>query len=197
MRLEDGRVVRLDRHLARMGGSARAFGCAWDEARVRTAVETARAGHPARCWRLRLVVDRHGEPDVTCTRHDTTQGTPWRVALASSPIDDRDPFLFHKTTNRAMYDAARAARPDADEVLLWNQRGEITEATIANVVAELDGVRVTPPVSSGLLPGVCRAELLEAGLLRERVLTKDDFVRASRIWLINSLRGWIPATLVP
>ena len=83
-----------------------------------------------------------------------------------------------------------------DEVLLWNERGEVTEATIASLVAEIDGERVTPPVASGLLPGTLRAELLEAGALGERVLLKDDVRRAARLWLINSLRGWIDAALV-
>ena len=81
-------------------------------------------------------------------------------------------------------------------MLLWNERGEITESTIANVVAELDGVGVTPPVECGLLPGVFRAALLEAGELQERVITKADLALASRLWLINSLREWMPASLV-
>ncbi len=79
---------------------------------------------------------------------------------------------------------------------MWNQRGEVTESTVANLVAEIDGIRVTPPVTCGLLAGTYRAELLETGALRERVLTKDDLARSSRIWLINSLRGWIEASLV-
>ena len=127
----------------------------------------------------------------------TDIGRPWRVTLAESPIDDRDPFLFNKTTNRAAYDAARRSRPDVDDVLLWNQRGEVTESTIANVVADMEGVRITPPVMCGLLAGTYRAELLEAGVLRERVVTKNDMAHARRIWLINSLRGWIEVDLVP
>lgn len=196
IRLEDGRIDRLDRHLARMADSATYFDYAWDGPQVRRALETARAQHASGGWRLRLVVDPHGVPTVTCTALEAADPRRWRVALAESPIDDRSPFLFNKTTNRALYEAARAARPDVDEVVLWNQRGEVTESTMANVVAELDGVRVTPPVASGLLAGAYRAELLEAGAVREGVITKDDLGRASRLWLINSLRGWIPAELV-
>jgi para-aminobenzoate synthetase/4-amino-4-deoxychorismate lyase len=107
-----------------------------------------------------------------------------------------DWLLRHKTTNREVYNRARAARPDTDDVLLVNERGEITESTIANVVAEIDGVRVTPPVACGLLPGVFRAALLESGEVRERVLSRSDLAVAPRLWLINSLREWIPATLV-
>jgi para-aminobenzoate synthetase/4-amino-4-deoxychorismate lyase len=64
------------------------------------------------------------------------------------------------------------------------------------VVAEIDGVRYTPPLSSGLLGGTFRAEQLEAGTIRERVLTKADVASASRLWLINSVRRWVDVTLV-
>lgn len=196
MRLEDGRVARLDRHLARMSASAAHFGFAWDEALARTAVEDARLSHQTGCWRLRLLVDREGIAATTCTAHERRESRVWRVALATSSVDATDPFLFHKTTNRACYEMARQTRSDVDDVVLWNHRGEVTESTIANVVAEIDGIRVTPPIVCGLLPGVYRAELLESGELRERVITKDDLARAPRLWLINSLRGWIDVQLV-
>ena len=109
--------------------------------------------------------------------------------FARDPIDARDPFILHKTTRRLVYEDAKRPRPDLDDVLLWNTRGEVTESTIGNVVAEIDGVRYTPPVSSGLLGGTFRAEQLDAGTIHERVLTKDDVASASRLWLINSVRG--------
>jgi para-aminobenzoate synthetase/4-amino-4-deoxychorismate lyase len=94
-----------------------------------------------------------------------------------------------------VYETARRSHPDVDDVLLWNTRGEVTESTIGNVVAEIDGVRYTPPVSCGLLAGTFRAEQLEAGTIQERVLTKADVAAASRLWLINSVREWIEAEL--
>jgi para-aminobenzoate synthetase/4-amino-4-deoxychorismate lyase len=46
-----------------------------------------------------------------------------------------------------------------------------------------------------LLAGVFRNVLLQRGTLAERVLRREDLARASEIWLINSVRGWIPVTL--
>jgi hypothetical protein len=90
----------------------------------------------------------------------------------------------------------RARRDDADDVCLWNENGEVTESTIANIVVELSGgVRVTPPVDCGLLAGTFRAELLERGENR-RVVRVEELSSASRIWLINSVQGWRPASLV-
>ncbi len=196
MRLQEGQVVRLERHLARMAGAAGFFGFRWDEAAIREAVAAAGRARPGGCWRMRLLVSMDGSPSVECTLHTPGEPRIWHVAFADVPVDPADPFLRHKTTHRGTYEVARRGRPDVDDVLLWNGREEVTEATIANIVAEIDGVRVTPPVGCGLLPGVLRAELLDAGTIRERVLTKADVARAPRLWLINSVREWIDAVLV-
>jgi para-aminobenzoate synthetase/4-amino-4-deoxychorismate lyase len=119
------------------------------------------------------------------------------VAFSAEPVDRRDPALFHKTTRRAPYDRRRARRPEAFDVLLVNREGEVTEGTFTNVVVEVDGDRFTPPLDSGLLPGVFRAGLLARGEVRERRLVPADLSRARRLWVVNALRGWIEARLVP
>ncbi len=95
-----------------------------------------------------------------------------------------------------LYEAARASRPDCDEVILWNERGELTEAITANVVLDVDGEWVTPPVTSGLLAGTFRNWLLAAGQIREHILTPADLRAARRIALINSVRKWQAGVLV-
>jgi para-aminobenzoate synthetase/4-amino-4-deoxychorismate lyase len=80
-------------------------------------------------------------------------------------------------------------------VLLWNEDRELTEFTIGNVVVELDGVRLTPPRDCGLLAGAMRHELLAAGAIVERVVHVDDLQRATRIWLINSVREQVEVRL--
>jgi para-aminobenzoate synthetase/4-amino-4-deoxychorismate lyase len=110
------------------------------------------------------------------------------------PVDPADVLLYHKTTARHVYDRARLS--GVDDVILWNPQGQVTEATIFNLVVELDGVLVTPPVACGLLGGTFRAELLHRGEIREAVVTVDDLRRASRLWLINSVQEWRRGTLV-
>ena len=75
-------------------------------------------------------------------------------------------------------------------MLHYNQRGELTEFSIGNLVAELDGELVTPPVECGLLPGTFRAHLLEQGQIREQILRLEDLPRCTRLFRINSVRGW-------
>ncbi|MEM7094891.1 MAG: aminotransferase class IV [Actinomycetota bacterium] len=133
------------------------------------------------------------------SRHRADGARRW-LGLAPSDRHDarrqrRRAPLYFKTTARDRYDAAKARFPHAPDVILWNERGEVTETTIGNLVLELDGEWLTPTTSSGLLPGTFRAELLEQETIRERVITLDELARARRIWMINSVRGWVPATL--
>jgi len=195
MRLEDGRVERLERHLARMAAAARDFNYEWNEPAVALAVDSLAGEHPDGCWRMRLLLAADGSPTIECTPH-VHEERIWRVDFALEPVDPLNPFILHKTTHRVVYETARRSRREVDDVLLWNRRGEVTESTIANVVAEIDGLRYTPPLRCGLLAGTFRAELLEAGTIYEHVLTKPDVASAPRLWLINSVRGWVDVQFV-
>jgi para-aminobenzoate synthetase/4-amino-4-deoxychorismate lyase len=112
------------------------------------------------------------------------------------PVSSASPYLFHKTTQRHVYEERSARHSHADDALLVNERGEVTETTRANVAALIDGAWWTPPLESGLLPGVERSRLLELGQLRERVLTIADLERAEGVAIMNSLRGWQAAVVV-
>jgi para-aminobenzoate synthetase/4-amino-4-deoxychorismate lyase len=118
---------------------------------------------------------------------------PLRVRIAREPIDAGEVFLFHKTTNRRLYNQARL--PDCDDTILWNRQGEVTEATMANVVIDRQGTLVTPPVECGLLAGTFRAELLARGEVREAIVPVDELRAAGRIWLVNSVHEWRGAVL--
>jgi para-aminobenzoate synthetase/4-amino-4-deoxychorismate lyase len=196
LRGEHGMVLRLEAHLDRLGASAAYFG--WDAVHIRRAASTALDAIAETCvapTRIRLTVARDGATNVTLLPAPAPFAEPPSVELAHSPVDGTDPFLCHKTTHRHVYDAHRAAHPDAFDVLLYNQRDELTESTIGNIVLELDGVRVTPPRSAGLLAGVLRNELLATGDIIERVLHRADVERATRVWIINALRGWVEVSL--
>ncbi len=185
----------LDDHLDRLKATARYFDYPVDEARVRRELAAVAAAAPEGTHKVRLLVDRGGPVTVEAEAILHRQA-PARVTLALAAVDSSDPFLYHKTTNRTVHEAALSAHPGFDDVILMNERGELTEATRANLVLEVDGSLVTPPVSSGLLPGVLRGRLIDEGRLTERLLTVEDLNGAARIHLINAVRGWREATLV-
>jgi para-aminobenzoate synthetase/4-amino-4-deoxychorismate lyase len=194
VRVESGVWQHLARHLHRMEASARYFGFRWDRPRVETAVAAAPAIPGIARGRIRLLPS--GEVAIE-TLPLSALPEPRRVALARTPVDPNDVFACHKTTRRDVYTAAQLSRPDVDDVILWNTRGEITESTIANVIVEIDGVRWTPPRTCGLLAGIGREVLLESGAARERTITTSELKTAARLSLVSALRGEVPATLVP
>ena len=203
LRLHDGEYDWLESHLARLQGSASALGFVADMVAVRAALAAHAALHRDETRRVRLLLARDGAVEVSSGSLTAQAAPAWLapasseasgampVVLASSPVDRHERTLQHKTTRRSIYDLHRQQHPQAFDVLLWNQHGELTEFTYGNVVLELDGVMVTPPCSSGLLPGVLRTELLARGALVERVLKRADLPLADRIWFINSVRGWV------
>ena len=177
-------------HLRRLADSGEYFGYPVDRAEMEQQLDALAAGL-AEPSKVRLLVGPDGAVQVEA--RPLAEGAlpqPLRVGLARAPVASGDVWLYHKTTRRDAYAAARASRPDCDEVILWNERGELTEATTSNVVLEVDGGLWTPPISAGLLAGTLRARLLAEGAIAERTLTPDDLARAGRVWLINSVRGW-------
>ncbi len=191
LRLEQGEYFLLERHLARLSDSAQYLGFPFNAGSCRARLTQLAARHPTDCWRVRLSLDAAGAIDCNATLFPVQASQRASFALAATPIPRNALWLYHKTTQRTAYDQALAARPSVFDVLLWNEDGELTEFTRGNLIIELDGRRYTPPQHCGLLDGTLRREMLEQGSLHERVLTRADLARASRICFINSLRGEI------
>ncbi|WP_139488234.1 aminodeoxychorismate synthase component I [Brevibacillus dissolubilis] len=195
IRLEDGAYTLLEHHLERLAQSADYFGISFDRQAVLDALAEHAGQVPRGLYRVRLLLTQSGEIQVESYPFQPMPDTVQKVALATEPINSNSRFLYHKTTNRSLYEKARGSRTDIMDVLLINEKGELTEFTIGNLVVELDGVNYTPPIESGLLPGTFRAELLAQDQIHERKLTVKDLEQASRIWLINSLREWVPVSV--
>jgi branched-subunit amino acid aminotransferase/4-amino-4-deoxychorismate lyase len=185
---------RLEGHLGRLGESASYFGLSTVDA-AEGALRDLATGLRAPT-RVRLLVDSLGRVRLESGPLGPPPGSV-RVGRAANPVDLGNPWLRHKTTRRDVYDEATRGRPDCDDVLLFNARGEVTESTIANVAVEgPNGPLVTPPLECGLLPGVERAALLAEGRLREGVIRLIDLTPGQRLWLLNSVRGLYEATFV-
>ncbi|MCM3904022.1 MAG: aminodeoxychorismate synthase component I [Pyrinomonadaceae bacterium] len=194
--LENGELFLLNRHLDRLKASARYFNFHFPEEQVLCKLERAVASCASDSWKIRLLLSKAGEIEIDAVQLPSASRGVLRVALAARPVDSNDKFLFHKTTNRVVYDQAMAQRPECDDVILWNERGEVAESSVANIVVKVDGELFTPPQNSGLLAGTFREELLAEGKIRERVIYKEHLRQASSFFLINSVRKWMAAVLV-
>lgn len=188
----EGGFHLLPRHLARLAASSRYFGFVCQESRVRRALDAAVAGK-VEPQRVRLTLGERGDVEVTTAAFSATPpGSVWRYAFADTAVDSDDWRVRHKTTAREFYDQALASAPRCDEVVFINQRGEVTEGSRSNIFVERDGVWLTPPLSSGLLDGCLRREMIENGPQRviERVLYPAD-LKAGTVWFGNALRGLV------
>lgn len=179
----------LDRHLQRLNESALYLGWPFNMEELRHSLEKLNSSLESHAAPLRIRFVLNARGDCSHSSHPLTPlPSHYRVSLATEPVDSSDRRLYHKTTDRSIYDTAKAKDGAVDDVLLWNERNELTESRIANLVVSIGGVLYTPPVTSGLLPGCYRAELLEQRALNERVLYAHDLIQADALYLINSLR---------
>ena len=190
----DGATLpRLGLHMARLAASAARLGWPCDPLQAETALRDAAPAAPAR---MRLTLDAMGYHEVQ-TAPMPPPARLWRVTLATERLDPADPWLTLKSTRRAAYDRARAALPPGiDEAILGNQRGEVCDGSITTVFFDAGRGLCTPPLTSGLLPGVLRAEMLGLGQCREAPLEVENLADV-RLWVGNSLRGLIPAVWSP
>jgi para-aminobenzoate synthetase/4-amino-4-deoxychorismate lyase len=164
---------------------------------VQAALSSAVAGRSGERLRVRLLLAEDGSVTVTVAEQPVqAPGSVMRYVISDTRLDSTNAFLFHKTTRRELYDREwqhYAEALKADEVLYLNERGELAEGSRTNVFVERGGKLLTPPLSSGLLPGVLRRELLLNGKAEEAVLTVEDLARADGVYVGNSVRGLVKA----
>ena len=188
-------VWLLDRHLDRIIESAWYFDIPVDRAALEAAIVEVSAPLDEAAM-IRLLLGRTGEATTEVVAMPLGGGKV-RLTIDDRPLDRSDPLLYHKTTSRSVYEEALVRHPVADDVVLWNQLGEVTETTIGNLAMRIGGEWFTPPVSSGCLPGTYRAELIETGVVSERVVMLEDLRRrAEAVARFNSVRGWEEAELI-
>ena len=196
--LVDGVYRHQAEHLARMAEAAQHFGYPWQPAAVHACLQSLAAQHGRGPWRVRLLLDRFGQPRAEAFALQPT-ATPVRLQLAPRPLAEaHGEWVRFKTTRRAHY-AAFAPAPGSGifDTVLFNAEGEITESTFGNLAMQMDDGRwLTPPLACGLLPGVGRAVALREGRVQEGVVRVQDLHRVRRWAFINSLRGWLDAELV-
>jgi para-aminobenzoate synthetase/4-amino-4-deoxychorismate lyase len=187
---------QLEDHLVRMKESAEYFDFCFDESAIRRALQDHTLALPSVPQRIRMTLAQDGA--LRIEHRDYVEERFGRVRISSHTVSSSDRFLFHKTTNRRLFDEESAAAREAgfDDALFFNERGELTEGAIHNVFVVKYGIWQTPPVSCGLLRGTRRAQVLrDRPHASEAILTMEDLVQADEIYLCNSIRGVYPVAI--
>jgi para-aminobenzoate synthetase / 4-amino-4-deoxychorismate lyase len=178
----------LDLHLQRLQDSATYFDFVLNVDKLRSKLQAEVCQFNGEAHKVRVLLGRAGglRLEYSPLNAHAAAGS-LRIRLAEQGMDSHNVFLFHKTNRREMYPTIP---PGVDELLLFNERGELTEFVNGNFVAEMDGALWTPPLMCGLLPGTMRAHALVQGKVTEKVLARADLDRCTRLFFINSVRGW-------
>jgi para-aminobenzoate synthetase/4-amino-4-deoxychorismate lyase len=187
LRLDSGGYARLERHLERLADSAAYFGFNFDRIEAVRLLEKL-VPPSEEPLRVKLMLSSSGCLTIT-SGPIVAEPSPLVVGLASTRFDPANRLLYHKTSCRDLYGAEKEKRPDCSELLFLNSRGELAEGSYNNIVLRLAGRLVTPPMESGLLPGVMRAELIAQGEVVEQTVYPQDLLAADEILLVNSRRG--------
>ncbi|MBL0224069.1 MAG: aminodeoxychorismate synthase component I [Geobacteraceae bacterium] len=191
LRFDRRGYLLLDRHLQRLAGSADYFGFCLDTDVLRSRLHDLGQGlSGVHKVRLLLAADGGITLESQALLPAVKAESPAIIAISPQQVSSSDPFLYHKTTRRSLYDEQLRAHPGCYDIIFLNERNEVTEGSYTTIVISLNGELLTPALDCGLLPGVLREELLEVGAISEAVLTLDDLKAAETIWLINSVRGW-------
>jgi para-aminobenzoate synthetase/4-amino-4-deoxychorismate lyase len=192
MRAQGGTAPLLRRHLERLNRSAAHFGFVCDLKEIQATIEKA-ARQTASPACLRLVLERNGA--ATIEVRPIPARNPHQLRIAPFRVNSSDPLLYHKTTERGLYERARSGMNEDTDAILVNERLEVTETTIANIALFRRGRWMTPPGSCGLLAGAMRAELLDKGEIVEGVIALDDLVAGESARCFNALRGLFEARI--
>ena len=182
----------IDLHLERMCKSAANLKFKFEISEIKQKIVKIKSQSRLRC---RLTLRFDGKINLT-TAPLTPKSKNWILGLSETILNSSDPWLLHKSSNRALYDAERANLPDGiDEFIYLNERNEVCEGTITNIFVKKAGQWLTPPLSSGCLPGVLRRKKIEDGSCQVKIVTFSDLHDAEKIIVGNALRGEIEAVL--
>lgn len=182
----DEEFFLLEKHIARMEDSSDYFDFPFSKEKLEDFLNNLASGFNS-SKRVKVLLDGIG--DFSAESKDFhSEKKVFKVHLAEQSINSNNMFFFHKTTLRDIYPTSQSG---FDDVLLFNEKDELTEFTIGNLVVEMDGELVTPPVTCGLLAGTFRAHLLETNQIKERIILKDELDKCTKVFLVNSLRKWV------
>src|SRR5256885_13752025 len=184
MRVREGRIPFLERHLARLERSLRALGLP-RPARDVAALVTPFSGTGNAVLRVEVCDGR-----ATVTVRELPALDAPAVITAAEP---HRPYP-HKTTERDCFvDAAEEAEvAEADDALLLTHEGWVAEGTVWNVFWwEGDALR-TPALELGILPGIGRARTLEVAQRVEQGTYPAQALVGKSLFLTNAVRGIVP-----
>ena len=149
-------------------------------------------------YRIRLLLDQKAD---ICLEYipieQSSSKQPLKIALSKKYIQKNNIFLYHKNTNRELYNRehAKYKRLGYFDVIFRNKEKQITEGAISNIYIEKNNRLYTPDIKCGLLPGVYRTHLFRQRRVSEKIISLEDLLNADNIYCSNAVRGLVKVEL--
>ncbi|KXT76395.1 aminodeoxychorismate synthase component I [Streptococcus sp. DD12] len=189
-RLENGQVSFANDHLKRLKKASRYFHYPFDEKQFWQAIaEVQSQTDPHQSYRLRLALSRTGDLQVNTDILTPLPETFLQAKLVLQTKDLANPFTHFKTSYRPHLPKS------SHEIIFFDEKGNLLETTIGNLIVEKDGQKWTPPADLDILNGIFRQKLVTSGRVKEKYLKIKDLKDADAIYACNAVRGCYPLTL--
>ena len=147
--------------------------------------------------RVRLMLLENGSIKIDLKQIVPAVRKKIRIGACGSKTDSRNILLLHKTTDRNIYDKelASARKKGFFDAVFFNEKGELTEGCISNIYIRIKKRLYTPPVSSGVLPGIIRGVMMKKFNIREKPIGLEELKKADGVYISNSIIGFRKAVL--
>ena len=181
IKVQNKSMFLKEEHFKRLRESAEHFGFTIDESLFKL--------EPEKNGIMRILLSKNGNYEIQYLPYSRTPVN--HIEISDIILDSTNELLRYKTTLKPWYEKSyeRIRREEVYDEIFFNERGELCEGARTNILLEIDGKFYTPPLSSGLLNGVLRQNLLDSGVCVEKILYKKDLLEADNIYCINSVRG--------
>ena len=184
----------LNLHLKRLKKSSKYFNFCYNERRIRNELKRVSLSFKRdKPYRVRLLLSKDGQIKITYNLIEQKSKKPKRVKFSNKRVSSDNLFLYHKTTKRDLYDKSykRCKRKNLFDIIFLNEKGQVTEGAISNIIIKRGRFYYTPPVKCGLLNGVYRQYLMTKKdfPLKEKILYKPDIIEADKVYMCNAVRG--------
>ncbi len=195
MHCKNGNILLLEYHLKRLQASAFFFDFPFDTHIINQQIVT-KTQNLSGMFRVKLCLHYNGHIEFIISPFHADNRIK-KLMISEKKVHSQNIWLYHKTSHRNFYEQQyeQALNQGYDEVIFCNEKNELTEASRHNLIINLKGRLYTPPISSGLLPGVFRQKLLDDKKITEKTLTLKDVQKSQEIFIINGLNGLKAALL--
>jgi para-aminobenzoate synthetase/4-amino-4-deoxychorismate lyase len=179
----------LKDHLERLKKTANYFSIELDLLNIINLVNEKLNEIEFHSYKMKILINNLGTIQILCDQLNNLNLN--QIKLADLRMNSKEVFLYHKTNYRNVYDKFRqdSIKENCLDYIFLNEKEEITEGTIFNIIIKQNNSYYTPPLEAGILPGILRKKLLDKKIIKEKKITIDELKKAEKIYMINSVRG--------